>query len=82
MYVSNEERMRLGIQRYGSDVPVAEYEKAKAAKDGTIAKRTIVWKKVRMKMLLQVVLESSLAVMVGGCWQSLSVSELAGGLCS
>ena len=40
------------------------------------------WKKVRMKMLLQVVLGSSLAVMVGGCWQSLSVSELAGGLCS
>lgn len=39
MYVSNEERMRLGIQRYGSDVPVAEYEKAKAAKDGTVAKK-------------------------------------------
>ena len=38
MYVSNEERMRLGIQRYGSDVPVAEYEKAKAAKDGVVKK--------------------------------------------
>jgi len=38
MYVSNEERMRLGIQRYGSDVPVAEYEKAKAAKDGVVTK--------------------------------------------
>ena len=30
--------MRLGIQRYGSDVPVAEYEKAKAAKDGVVKK--------------------------------------------
>tara|TARA_Y100001938_G_scaffold124208_1_gene174076 strand:+ start:280 stop:381 length:102 start_codon:yes stop_codon:yes gene_type:complete len=33
-------------------------------------------------MLLQVVLESLPAILVGGCWQSLSVSELIGGLCS
>ena len=28
MYVSNEERMRLGLQQYGSDVPVEVYMKA------------------------------------------------------
>ena len=39
------------------------------------------WKQVRIEMLLQVVLESSLAVKVGGCWQSLSVTKKIGGLC-
>ena len=29
VYVSNSERMQLGLQNYGSDVPTAVYEEAK-----------------------------------------------------
>lgn len=39
------------------------------------------WKRVRMKMLFQVVLGSLPAILVGGCWQSLSVTKKIGGLC-
>jgi hypothetical protein len=31
MYLSNDERIRLGLQHYGSDVPVEVVEAAKAA---------------------------------------------------
>lgn len=36
-YVSNEERIRLGLQRWGSDVPQAALDAALAAAEGAAA---------------------------------------------
>lgn len=37
MYLTNEERIELGLQSYGSDVPVEVVEAARAARGGAAA---------------------------------------------
>ena len=46
MYVSNEERMRLGLQQYGSDVPTDVYMKAIGKENEPVIKEA---KKAKVK---------------------------------